>query len=106
LEFLAGIFEGPVQRRGGRVNTPEIGSRDGINCFGGISGFHAELRREFKWGNFNLVVFGFLGGGPRGTVRRGGTMVFIWGNVLGYFPECGWGNMRVSLRIVQGRGVY
>jgi hypothetical protein len=27
---------GQVQRRGGRVNIPKIGSRDGGFCFGGI----------------------------------------------------------------------
>jgi hypothetical protein len=46
-KFWVGIFLGVVQRRGGRVNTPEIGSRDGEICFGGIMGFYAELRREF-----------------------------------------------------------
>jgi hypothetical protein len=46
-KFWVGIFWGVVQRRGGRVNTPKLGSRDGVLCFGGIMGFYAELRREF-----------------------------------------------------------
>jgi hypothetical protein len=37
---------GPGQRRGVHVKIPEIGSRDGEKCFGGIMGFYAELRRE------------------------------------------------------------
>jgi hypothetical protein len=40
-----------VQRRGGGVSTPEIGSRDGEYCLGEILGFCAELRRELIWGN-------------------------------------------------------
>jgi hypothetical protein len=48
LEFL-----GELQRRGVRVKLPEIGSRDGVFCFGGISGIYAELRREYCWGNLN-----------------------------------------------------
>jgi hypothetical protein len=46
LEFL-----GTGQRRGTHVSVPKIGSRDGLFCFGGISGFYAELRREFNLGN-------------------------------------------------------
>jgi hypothetical protein len=45
-EFWELEFERSVQRRGARVNIPEIGSRDGGNCFRGISGFYADLRRE------------------------------------------------------------
>jgi hypothetical protein len=45
-EFWELEFEGSVQRRGARVNTPKIGSRDGRNCLGGIMGFYADLRRE------------------------------------------------------------
>jgi hypothetical protein len=50
-------FLGAGQRRGAHVNVPEIGSRDGLLCFGGILGVYAELRREFYWGNLNLVFF-------------------------------------------------
>jgi hypothetical protein len=74
-----------VQRRGGGVNTPEIGSRDGINCFGGISGFHAELRREIKWGNFIWWFLGFWAEIHVGTVRRGDNGVHL-GECFGVLP--------------------
>jgi hypothetical protein len=45
-EFGFGIFGGQVQRRGARVNIPEIGSRDGEFGFWGNLCFHADLRRE------------------------------------------------------------
>jgi hypothetical protein len=32
-------FFGKLQRRGAHVSTLEIGSRDGIKCFGGMLGF-------------------------------------------------------------------
>jgi hypothetical protein len=35
-EFGFGIFGRWVQRRGADVSTPKLGSRVGINCFGGI----------------------------------------------------------------------
>jgi hypothetical protein len=38
--------------------------------------FHAVLRREFFWGNFNLDVFDGLFGVPRRYVEEGGPMVF------------------------------
>jgi hypothetical protein len=41
LRFL--VFEEEFQRRGVHVNVPEIGSRDGETCFGGIFRFYAEL---------------------------------------------------------------
>jgi hypothetical protein len=47
------------QRRGAHVRIPEIGSRVGLFCFGGIIGFYAELRREFVWGNLKLDFLGF-----------------------------------------------
>jgi hypothetical protein len=50
-------FLGRVQRRGGGVNIPEKGSRDGEIVFGGILRFHAVLRREYCWGKLDL---GFL----------------------------------------------
>jgi hypothetical protein len=68
-----------VQRRGTHVNIPEIGSRDGGNCFGGILEFYAELRREFGGGNLKLVIFGFLAGALTWGWEEGGTMVCIGG---------------------------
>jgi hypothetical protein len=38
-DFWDWIFEEEFQRRGAHVKTPEIGSRDGQNCFGGILRF-------------------------------------------------------------------
>jgi hypothetical protein len=38
-DFWDWIFEEEFQRRGADVKTPEIGSRDGQNCFGGILRF-------------------------------------------------------------------
>jgi hypothetical protein len=72
------------QRRGGRVNTPEIGSRDGVLCFGGNLGIYADLRRESVWGNLKLVVFGFLVGDPRSPIEEEGRFVFPPG-LLGEF---------------------
>jgi hypothetical protein len=65
--FLGFDFWRKVQRRGTDVSTPEIGSRGAIKCFGGILRFHAELRRELKWGNLVWVFFGVLLGEPRGA---------------------------------------
>jgi hypothetical protein len=79
-KFWVGIFWGVVQRRGGRVKTPEIGSRDGVLCFGGIMGFYAELRREFKWGNFDLGFFEGLTVVPRDGIEEGGRLLCFWGN--------------------------
>jgi hypothetical protein len=64
LEF----WEGGFQRRGADVSVPEIGSRVGQKCFGGISGIYADSRRELKWGNLNLSfarvsTWGRWGGG-------------------------------------------
>jgi hypothetical protein len=66
------FWGGQVQRRGVHVNTPKIGSRVGVNCFGGILRFHAELRRESCWGNWDLVFFEVMGGYPRGATEEGG----------------------------------
>jgi hypothetical protein len=52
-DFWGFEFLGRVQRRGARVNIPEIGSRVGVFVLGGILGFYAELRREYCWGNLN-----------------------------------------------------
>jgi hypothetical protein len=73
---------GKVQRRGTDVIVPEIGSRGEEKCFGGISGFHAVLRREFGWGNLDLVNLGFLSGGLTWGWRRGGNLcaIWVWGN--------------------------
>jgi hypothetical protein len=92
---------GRVQRRGVHVNIPKIGSRVGIKCFGGISGFYAELRRECFWRNWNLVIFEVLVEGPRREVRRGDRCVFlscVWGNLS---VELGWRNLFCDL-IVNG----
>jgi hypothetical protein len=70
---------GEFQRRGVHVSTPKIGSRDGIKCFGGILGFHADLRRELERGNFKLGFFGVLLVGPRGATEEGGQTVCILG---------------------------
>jgi hypothetical protein len=59
------------------VNVPKIGSRGELFCFGGISGFYADLRREFIWGNLKLIVFGVLFGGPRGCIEEGGPTVCL-----------------------------
>jgi hypothetical protein len=60
-----------IQRRGVHVNTPEKGSRGDAFCFGGIYEIHADLRREFKWGNLIWGIFEVLGVSPRGVMRRG-----------------------------------
>jgi hypothetical protein len=70
---------GEFQRRGVDVSTPKIGSRDGIKCFGGILGFHADLRRELERGNFKLDFFGVLLGVLRGSLEEGGQTVCILG---------------------------
>jgi hypothetical protein len=56
------------------VNTPKIGSRAGLFCFGGIYGFYAVLRRELFWRNFKLDFFEGLGGEPRGSIEEGGPL--------------------------------
>jgi hypothetical protein len=75
---------GRVQRRGTHVNTPKIGSRVGVYCFGGILRIYAVLRRDLNWRNLILVFFGVLVGSPRKATEEGGTMVCIWGNLLGF----------------------
>jgi hypothetical protein len=57
------------------VRTPKIGSRGALFCFGGIWGFHADLRRELVWGIWDLGVFEVLFGFPRGTGEEGGALV-------------------------------
>jgi hypothetical protein len=69
-------FGGWVQRRGARVNIPEIGSRGELFVFGGIMGIYAELRREYNWGNLNWGFFEGLFEVPRRGAEEGGTVVF------------------------------
>jgi hypothetical protein len=84
-----GIFGAQVQRRGTGVNTPKIGSRVGVKCFGGIQRFCAELRRELSWGNWDLSFFGVLFGCPRSSTEEGGLSVFF-GGILNGATGCGW----------------
>jgi hypothetical protein len=65
-------FGKAVQRRGAHVFPPEIGSRDGEICFGGILGNHAELRRKSFWGNFIWSFLRVLLVSPRGACEEGG----------------------------------
>jgi hypothetical protein len=74
---------GRVQRRGARVNTPKIGSRDGGNCFGGIQRFHADLRRDLFRGNLKWDFFEVVGGNPRGVTEEGGTTWCFLGEFRG-----------------------
>jgi hypothetical protein len=77
---------GKIQRRGGRVNIPEIGSRVGVFVFGGIFGIYAVLRREFNWRNLKLVNLGFLSGRLTWGCEEGGPLVCqlgFGGTVLG-----------------------
>jgi hypothetical protein len=81
LEF--GIFGIRIQRRGVHVSIPKIGSRAGLYCFGGIWGPHADLRREFEWGNFNLGFFWVLFVVPRRYTEEGDhlcSLCVVWGN--------------------------
>jgi hypothetical protein len=89
IGVFAGFLERAVQRRGVRVSTLKIGSRDGVYCFGGIQRFYAELRREYYGGNLSLVFLRNLLVSPRGTSEEGGHYVCfmrafggIWGNSL------------------------
>jgi hypothetical protein len=75
-------FFGVGQRRGAHVSVLKIGSRVGLFCFGGILGIHAELRREFIWGNLRLGFFGVLGGVPRSSTEEGGRLVCFGGIYL------------------------
>jgi hypothetical protein len=84
-------LKGQIQRRGGHVNPPEIGSRDGVLCFGGILRFHADLRRECFGGNWDLMFFGLLVGFPREGGEEGGQLcvfVCVGGGFLGVL-RCG-----------------
>jgi hypothetical protein len=77
-DFWDWIFEEEFQRRGAHVSIPKIGSRDGQKCFGGIMGFHADLRREYFWGNLDLGFLGVLLVGPREAGEEGGQQVFLF----------------------------
>jgi hypothetical protein len=70
-------FGGTVQRRGVHVNTPEIGSREGVFCFGGILGSHAELRRELGWEFLGQLIFGVVGRGSMWGCEEGGHFVTL-----------------------------
>jgi hypothetical protein len=93
LRFLDWDFWEAVQRRGGGVNIPEIGSRDGVLCLGGIFGNHADLRRELYWGNFKLVFLRFCSWLHVAPGRRGDRQCdlgeFYWGTTL----RCDWGDL-------------
>jgi hypothetical protein len=77
-------FEKAVQRRGAHVKIPEIGSRVGEIVFGGILRICAELRRKFKWGNWNLGFFENLLVDLRGVIEEGGPFMCQFG-CLGEF---------------------
>jgi hypothetical protein len=82
IGFFGWFFGRAVQRRGTRVSTPKNGSRGALFVFGGILGFCAELRREFKWRNLDLFFFWFLVVGPRRGGEEGGPLCAFWGNLL------------------------
>jgi hypothetical protein len=78
--FLGFCFlEEELQRRGVHVKPPKIGSRGGVFVHRRNLRFHAVLRREFSWGVLFSVIFGILGGGPRGCVEEGGQFVCFGG---------------------------
>jgi hypothetical protein len=96
-------FFGVRQRRGTHVSVPKIGSRVGVFCFGGILGFHADLRREFIWGNLSLVFFEGLGVYPRESIEEGGQLVCL-SVCLGEF-NCVTGGFVNSLNTLRGKSV-
>jgi hypothetical protein len=59
-------------------------------CFGGILGFHAELRRELGRGNLKWGFFGVLLVDPRRSTEEGGQLVCFWGN-FGWGTTLKWG---------------
>jgi hypothetical protein len=75
------------------VNTPKIGSRVGGNCFGGILRFHAELRREFEGGDWELVSFEVSGRWAHVGGEEGGQFVCflcVLGDLFGCSPVDVW----------------
>jgi hypothetical protein len=68
-------FGNAVQRRGARVSSLKIGSRDGEIRFGGILRNHAVLRRESFRRNLKMNFFGVVGGTPREGWEEGGHLV-------------------------------
>jgi hypothetical protein len=72
-------FWNVVQRRGVHVNIPEIGSRDGGICFGGILWFYAVLRRECFGRNLDLGFFWFLFEYLRDSLEEGGPLKCVLG---------------------------
>jgi hypothetical protein len=52
-----------------------------------FEGVYADLRRDFGWGNWVLLFFGVLGGGPRRYIEEGGhSCVFFV--LLSEFEGC------------------
>jgi hypothetical protein len=101
INFGIGIFWRQVQRRGTHVNTPKKGSRGDAFCLGGILGFHADLRREIKWGNLKWDSFGVLFGGPRRSTEEGGPFMCQFVH-LGEFWGCSSVNLNGVTRGVRG----
>jgi hypothetical protein len=75
-------FRNEVQRRGVHVNIPEIGSRDGGICFGGILWFYAVLRRECFGRNLDLGFFWFLFEYLRDSLEEGDHLSVFWVNLI------------------------
>jgi hypothetical protein len=51
--------------------------------------FHADLRREFWWGNLDLMFFGVLGGDPRSAIEEGGHWCAFGGTLGQLSGFCG-----------------
>jgi hypothetical protein len=66
-------------------------------------GNHADLRRDFNWGNLNLDFFGVLVEVPRGGGEEGGDLVVFWGNLIEVLPCKGADGWTVDLKRV-GKG--
>jgi hypothetical protein len=83
-KFLTGwVFWRKIQRRGTHVSTPKKGSRGDAFCIGGILGFYAVLRRDFKRGNFILGFFVVLLVVLRRCIEEGGQLVCTLCNLGG-----------------------
>jgi hypothetical protein len=79
IEFGDWIFWRNFWRRGTHVNIPKIGSRGEGKCLGEFWGVYADLRREFKWGNFKLGFLGVFLVSPREPIEEGGHLcVFLY----------------------------
>jgi hypothetical protein len=75
-----------------------------ICVLGEFRGVYAELRREFKWGNLDLVFFEGLTVVPRGSIEEGGRLVFP-PVLLGEFMCVGVLGLDGIGREAMGRGV-